>query len=222
MTSINETIGPILKKNKPFLHRPGSQKNYFCAHRSTSMNQTLNRQDILEIADYQERKPVSGDVILFLPPDGTDYFVHRIAHSGPDGFLTKGDNNNDIDPWTVQNKNIRGRVIAAYTGDRRRTIAGGFTGRMTAVSCSLNRKIEGLLIKLFRPFYRSLCTGGNLNRLVPFRLTPQVATYRSGSDNLHKLILGKREIGSYDESLLQWQIKRPYRLFVDESSLPTP
>jgi hypothetical protein len=73
-----------------------------------------------------------------------------------------------------------------------------------------------------RPVYRSLCTGGFLHWLVPFRLTPQVATFRPGTIVSHKLLLGKRVIGSYDESRLLWQIRHPYRLFIDEDSLPKP
>jgi hypothetical protein len=86
----------------------------------------------------------------------------------------------------------------------------------------MQRKTNGLMVKFLGPVYRSFCTGGILNWLIPVRLTPRVATFHSDTNASHKLLLGKRIIGSYDESLLQWQIRRPYRLLVDEASLPKP
>jgi hypothetical protein len=86
----------------------------------------------------------------------------------------------------------------------------------------LCRKTDTLMIRLFRPLYKSLCSDGILHWLIPVRLTPQVASFQTEADASHKLLLGRRIIGSFDQSLFQWQIRRPYRLFVDESSLPTP
>ena len=159
---------------------------------------------------------------FFLPPNNNGYIVHRIVSAGPEGFLTRGDNNNDIDPWVLNEKNICGRVVAAHQGNKRRKIAGGFIGRLAGLSCLIRRKTNRLAVKLLGPIYRALCTGGMLRWLIPVRLTPQVATFQSETNDSHKLLLGRRIIGSYDKSLLQWQIRRPYRLFVDENSLPTP
>jgi signal peptidase len=201
----------------------GSGENYFCAHIGTSMNPTLSRQDLLEIAPYQRQSsPKIGDVILFQVPHHELYAIHRIIDIKPDGFHTKGDNSDIIDPWVLQKEDICGQAVTAHQGDTYRKISGGFLGRLTGMSCVVRRKTNGLAVKLLGPVYRSFCTGGILNWLNPVRLTPRVATFQSDANESHKLLLGKRIIGSYDESLLQWQIKRPYRLFVDEASLPTP
>ena len=214
----------LLANNKTALelNRPGASGNYFCAHRGTSMNPTLTSQDLLEITAYQNTKSAVGDVVLFLTSDDDGYTVHRIVRKKHEGFLTRGDNCKDIDPGVLTEKDIHGRVIAAHRRNRRRKIAGGLIGRLIGITCLLRRKTLHLSVKLFSPVYRALCTGGILHWLIPVRLTPQVATFRSGTNNSHKLLLGKRIIGSYDESLLQWQIKRPYRPLIDETSLPTP
>ncbi len=199
-----------------------SAEKYYCAHIGTSMNPTLTKLDMLEIAPYDTKEPKVGDVVFLKPPMEDNYFVHRIVSAGPKGFLTRGDNNTETDPWVLSENKICGRIIAAHQGDKRRKIAGGFIGRLTGLSCVVRRKTYRLAVKLLRPVYRSFCTGGLLHWLIPVRLTPQVATFQSDVNASHKLLLGRRIIGSYDESLLQWQIRRPYRLFVDEASLPKP
>jgi signal peptidase len=163
-----------------------------------------------------------GDVILFKTPRYKKIVVHRIIEKTPEGFKTIGDNSDIPDDWTLQKEHIYGRVVAAHRANRKRIIVGGFIGRLTGYSCLIRRKTDFLMIKLLRPAYRSLCAGGTLNRLVPVRLTPQVVTYRTGPHDSHKLLLGKQIIGTYDETLLKWQIRRPYRLFVDENYLPSP
>lgn len=210
------------KKNQFPLHHSGPEGNYFCVHRGTSMNPTLSRHDLLEITAYQKRPPEVGDVAFFLPPNNNDYIIHRITSAGPEGFLTRGDNNNEIDPWVLNKKDVCGRVVAAHQGNKRRKIAGGFIGRLAGLFCFVRRKINGLTVKLLSPVYRSLCTSGLLHWLIPVRFTPQVATFQSDANASHKLLLGRQVIGSYDEVLLKWQIKRPYRMLIDESSLPTP
>ncbi len=214
----------LLANNKTALdlNRPDASGNYFCAHRGTSMNPTLSRQDLLEITAYQNTKPAVGDVVLFLTSDDDGYTVHRIVRKKHEGFLTRGDNCKDIDPGVLTEKDIHGQVIAAHQGNIRRMIAGGLFGKLTGLSCLLHRKTVALSVKLLGPVYRSLCTGGKPHWLVPVRLTPQVVTFRSETNDSCKLLLGKRIIGSYDKSLLQWQIRRPYRLLIDETSLPTP
>jgi hypothetical protein len=222
--SLKKEITRLLANNKTalLLNRSGTDESYFCAHRGTSMNPTLTSQDLLKITTYHNTKPAVGDVVLFLTSDDDSYIVHRIVRTKNKGFLTRGDNCEDIDPWVLSEKDIHGRVIAAHRANKRRTIAGGYIGKMTGLSCFMKRKINWQFIKLFRPVYRSLCTGGILHWLIPVRMVPNVATYRSGTYSSHKLLLGKRIIGSYDDTLLQWQIKRPYRLVVDENSLPVP
>jgi len=199
-----------------------SAKRIFCAHSGSSMYPTLSKRDLLETTPYQNKKPKVGDVILFLPPEEKNYFIHRIVNIGPKGFLTRGDNNSDIDAWALQEEDIYGRVIAAHQGERSRRIYAGLPGRLSGICCLARRKTNALIVKLLGPVYRWFCTGGILCRLIPVSLTTQVLKFQSDSIVSHRLLLGKRVIGTYDKSSLQWRIRRPYRVLVDESSLPTP
>jgi hypothetical protein len=195
---------------------------FFCAHIGLSMNPTLNAHDLLEIQPYHQKAPRVGDVILFHPPAHDYYVVHRIFKLKGNDIITRGDNNGEIDSCFLKKVDICGRIIAAHRGDRRRKIANGFLGAIKGRFCHLRRIILYLCIMLLRPVFRSFCTNGILHWLIPVRLSPQVATFLSGTKASHKLLLGKQVIGFFDDNLLQWQIKSPYRILVDESSLPTP
>jgi hypothetical protein len=210
------------KFSKLFSNEVSSAESFFCAHVGPSMNPTLTAKDLLEIKPYTQNKSKSGDVILFKSPEKDNYVVHRIISIKPKGIQTRGDNNSHFDPWYLKTQDIYGQVISAQRGEICRKITGGFRGRVTGLFCQLRLNFLSLLTKILRPAYRSLCTNGFLHWLIPVRRTPQVATFRSETNASHKLLLGKRIIGSYDESLLQWQIRRPYRLLIDETSLPTP
>jgi signal peptidase len=205
------------------MYQTDHRENIFsCAHSGTSMNPTLSSVDLLEIEPYRHKKPRTGDVILFVPPNENYYVVHRIIRATSNGYRTRGDNCSCFDEWVLKTEHILGQVIGAQKDSCHRKVIGGFQGKLFSIYCRVQKYVLILLTKNLGPVYRSLCTDGFLNRLIPFRLQPQVASFKTGSNDSHKLLLGKRVIGSYNESLLKWQIKRPYRLFVNESSLPIP
>lgn len=193
---------------------------HFYGHAGPSMNPTLNREDLLEVAPYAEYFPEVGDVILYRAPDNDSLIVHRIVSIKPEGYVAKGDNCSDRDPWLVKQEDILGHVIAAHRGTKRRLISCGYWGKLAGNFCHAKRRVTNLLVKLLRPVYRSLSTGGILHWLTPVRISPQVATFQSDTIASHKLLLGKQVVGFYDHNRLQWEIKRPYRIVVDESSLP--
>lgn len=53
---------------------------------------------------------VKGDIIAFTS-DGDFYITHRVAEVTADGFVTKGDGNNQADLWTVREKNYKGKTV---------------------------------------------------------------------------------------------------------------
>ncbi len=73
---------------------------------------------------------------------------------------------------------------------------------------------------LHRP-YRALARWGVVRRLLPQRLRPRVVEFQVGGQSQPRLLLGKRVVGRYDAVRRQWHIQRPFRLFVDESTLST-
>jgi len=93
------------------------------------MHPTLRGGDGLDLYIYRNPDELRvGDVIVYPHPFGTVDVVHRIIEIKPDGVITRGDNNNKIDPYTVQFKDIIGKVLAAKRKDRLMQIKGGKTG----------------------------------------------------------------------------------------------
>jgi signal peptidase I len=62
-----------------------------------------------------EEDIVVGDIAVYNDPDGI-YIVHRIVEMGYDEtgvyYMTKGDNNPNIDPYLIRYNNLEGVVIA--------------------------------------------------------------------------------------------------------------
>jgi signal peptidase I len=195
---------------------------YYCAHVGPSMNPTLYQTDLLEIEPYKRKKPKLGDVVFFLPPKHDYYVVHRVVSLNTKGIKTRGDNCGNIDSWSLKPENIYGRVIAAYRGETSRKIANGFMGMVAGKFCQFRRLTINTIAMLLGPVYRYFSAAGLIKWLMPNRLQPHVASFKANHDVSYKLLLGKRVIGFYDDTLHKWHIKRPYRLIIDETSLPTP
>ena len=52
------------------------------------------------------------DIIVFQSPDNPEVnVIHRVVEKEEDGYITKGDNNDNQDDWTVFEDNIKGEVI---------------------------------------------------------------------------------------------------------------
>lgn len=195
---------------------------FFCAHMGPSMNPTLTPQDLLEIKPYKNESPRIGDVILYYSPQQSNNAIHRIVSIDANGIQTRGDNNCITDTESLHPDDIAGRVVAAQRGSFRRKIANGYWGSLVGRYCHMRRLVHRHTIRLLGPVYRSLCAGNFLHRFIPCRLQTRIATFQSATHITHKLLLGHRIIGAYDETSRQWQIRRPYRLFVDQASLPVP
>jgi signal peptidase I len=193
---------------------------FFAAYIGPSMIPTLREPEIMEITPY-ERKPLRvGDVIFFLPPESDQPVVHRIIRITPAGIATLGDNNAYEDSFLLQPESIKGRVTAAWRGQKQRKIAGGLLGRMTSRWLGWRRVLDRGLSPLLHPCYRALSHNGVIARLLPLSVRPRVVVFHARGREQFQLLLGKRIIGRYDDYRRQWQIQRPFQLFVDGKTLP--
>ena len=200
--------------------RPVTQQVLFCAHIGFSMNPTLDHSDLLEVSPCGERLPEAGDVILCVPPGGSQAVVHRVVRAGPDGITTRGDNNAFEDAWRLRKEDIVGRIVAAWRGERRRAIAGGRAGKWQAQWVRARRGLDRAVSPTLHPFYRALETSGVVRRLLPANVRPLAVSFETATGSRWKLMFGRREVGRYDHETGRWLICRPYRLLVDERTLP--
>jgi hypothetical protein len=193
----------------------------FIAYAGRSMNPTLREPEMMEIVPYGNRPVRVGDVVFFASPEADRPVVHRIVLVTPAGIRTRGDNNSERDKFVLQPKDIEGRVVAAWRGQKRREIAGGWRGWLTGHWCGWQRIIDRKVSSLLRPFYHLLSHQTMFVRLLPAQFAPRVVVFQSSGQEQFRLLIGDRVIGRYDTRSRQWQIKRPFRLFVDKRLLST-
>ncbi|MHB8910467.1 MAG: SynChlorMet cassette protein ScmC [Syntrophales bacterium] len=195
-------------------------KMFFAAYVGPSMNPTLREPEITEIRPYGGQPVRVGDVVLFLPPEADQPVVHRVVRATTDGIYTLGDNNIREDAFLLHPTNIQGQVVAAWRGQKRRKIPGGWRGRLTSRWIRWRGTLDRGVSPLLHPLYQGLFRRGWIARWVPAPLRPRVVVFRAQGREQLQLLLGRRIIGRYDDHKHQWQIQRPFHLFVDGSALP--
>ena len=197
---------------------PGAM--FFAAYVGPSMNPTLREPEIMEILPYDSRPLRIGDVVFFLPPGADQPVVHRIIRVTPSGLSTLGDNNTQEDTFLLQPKDIKGQVVAAWRGQKRRKIAGGLRGRLTSRWLRWRRVLDRGLSPPLHPLYQALSHWGLIAWALPASLRPRVVVFQVRGQDQLKLLMGQRVIGQYNDQWHKWQIQRPFQLFVDGRVLP--
>ncbi|HHT9124382.1 MAG TPA: signal peptidase I [Candidatus Brocadiia bacterium] len=193
----------------------------FITYTGPSMNPTLKAPDMLEVIPYDGNKIRCGDVVVFVPPGGNHKVIHRIISIDSQGIRTRGDHNANVDEWVLCPDDIVGRVIRTQRGDRWLRIYGGLMGRVYAFFLRTIRKINYYLISCPLHFpYRWLAKSGIFRGWLAERLKIHVLTFNRSYGKDMQLLMGRRVIGRYLRDKNKWMIRRPFRLVVDEASLP--
>lgn len=193
---------------------------FFAAYVGPSMNPTLREPEMMEVMPYDSRPLRVGDVAFFLSPEAALPIVHRIVRVTPAGISTLGDNNTQEDTFLLQPEDIKGQVMAVWRGRKRREIAGGLQGRLTGRWLRWRRLLDRGVSPLLHPLYHALSHRGLITWLVPAPFRPRVVVFHAQGQDQFRLLLGQHLIGRYDDQKRQWQIRRPFRLFVDGRALP--
>jgi len=183
------------------------------------MNPTLREPEMMEIVSYGDRPLRVGDVVFFLPPQHDRPVVHRLSGVTPAGMSARGDNNSQEDTFLLQPADIKGRVVAAWRGQKRRKIAGGLQGRLTSRWLRRRRVPSSAVSRLLHPLYLTLSRRGLIAKLLPAPLRPRAVVFEAQGRDQLRLLMGRRVIGRFDRQKHQWQIRRPFRLFVDERKI---
>lgn len=76
---------------------------------SGSMKPKINPGDIIIILNKNKVNLNKNDIITF--KENNSVITHRIVDIKDNVYITKGDNNNSIDSFTVSSENILGKVI---------------------------------------------------------------------------------------------------------------
>jgi signal peptidase len=185
-----------------------------------SMKPTLKPGDGLKVIPYNGRKIRRGDVIVFLSPKDNHKITHRVLSIDSQGIRTRGDNNNKIDPETISPDKVLGRVVYAERGNRRRRVFGGPVGHFFAVTIRALHQVDSGISSLLHPSYHWLSRAGVFGRWLHTRMKTRVVSFNRSQGRELQLVMGQFVIGRLLPGRTRWHIRRPFRLFVDESSLP--
>lgn len=186
------------------------------------MTPTLMSGEILAVEGCGNREIRRGDVVAFKRPGDARHVIHRVVDVEGGALRTRGDNNRQIDPWVLAPRDVVGRVTHASGPRGTRVIAGGLPGHARARSLHLLHACLAPIGAIVRPLYRYLAAAGTLRRFVSLDAKVRViAVSRAGAAE-HKLLWGSRVIGRCVAPAGTWEIRRPFRLFVDEAALPRP
>ena len=191
--------------------------NYY----GVSMIPTFRAGDGLTVRPYGTSDIRPGDVVVFCPPERAHNVVHRVVRVDAAGIITRGDNCSTDDIWLLQRENIIGRVVSAQRGGRNLHVWGGRAGSAIAGILKARKWIGSGIVTLLRPLYHALACSRLLHgRLSPFREMRLLYFKRPHGTEI-QLVMGKWIIGRYLPPTGAWQIRRPFRLFIDASMLPT-
>lgn len=199
-------------------NQSGGVREMFC--RGLSMAPSFCSGDVVEVLPCDPSEIRKGDVIAFRPPGQDRCFVHRVVSTGPGGIRTRGDSLDSDDSWPLGGEHILGRVVACRREGRRRPVRGGLAGRIGFLLGRAARRLDHRLSAFLQPPYRFLAGLEIFRRILPEGMRPRVVVFRCDGDARLTLIMGKRVIGRRLPGQARWEIRRPFRLFVDERGLP--
>jgi hypothetical protein len=159
-----------------------------------------------------------GDVIVYSHPVSATDVVHRIVRTTPQGVVTRGDNNSRIDPWEVRYVDIAGKVVAARRGARLIPVRGAMAGLLIHKLMLLRKYGRHYGLMPLRGPARWLAASRMLNWLHPLFKT-RIIYIRQKGRTAAILTVGGRTAGKYRPESGAWEIRFPYKLFIDPSRL---
>jgi len=189
----------------------------------TSMLPTLRQPELLEVIPYgvDQATPRVGDVICFFAPDKNYRVVHRVVSAGEKGVVTRGDNNQSDDPYTLTEQEIIGRVDFAWRHGERRRIPGRFRGAATHRTLQARKKMLRLIAPAVRAARPVATVTRSLPRYFPHLMHQRVVLYSTRHRRILRVFFRGKSVGEFDARRGIWTIQYPYALFVDSGKLPT-
>ena len=185
-----------------------------------SMKPLLQDGDGLTVELYGGRERRVGDIVVFKDPETNQKIIHRIVSIHKEGIRTKGDHNAGVDPRILEPGEIIGKVVFAWRGNRRIRVWNGLAGQIHSLACSFCRKMDNLASPLLHPSYRWLSRKGLVRRLMAGNSRIRILPLQRPDGIEFQLFCRNRPIGRRRPGSPTWEIKRPYRLLIDESTLP--
>ena len=197
--------------------RPGVRTSMY---RGTSMYPTLKCGDVLQIEPYMNSSIRKGDVVVFRSPDHYGPVVHRVLRQESGRYTTAGDNNCTVDRLTLRPENVIGGVFTVRRQGYLKLVRGGSVGRAIGCVMRMRGRLARRLARLAQPGYRRLARSGILRYVVRGRIRFRIASFAKPEGTELQLFVGKYCVGRFSSGQGRWNIRRPFRLIIDEAKLP--
>ena len=124
------------------------------------------------------------------------------------------------DSWVLRPDEIIGKVVSAQRGSKSISIYGGRRGMMYASALRSIKCANLTISRILHPAYHRLAESGIFRRALRNRARPRVICFLKPNGVEMQLLMGRCMIGRCRPGLNRWWIRRPFKLFVDEDSLP--
>ncbi len=179
---------------------------------------TLRPGDVLRVEVASQELFRVGDILVFADRISGELVAHRLVSAGPHGLMFRGDNNDSMDAVVLGPGSIVGRVLQVERRDRIVSVPGGLRGRIQG----LRRRIAKRFRRYFSTVIASALTRGSLGkRLSTIRLNTRLVSFESYAGTEYQLFWRSISVGRYRADKKCWQIRFPFRLFIDETKLLT-
>ena len=183
------------------------------------MKPTIISGDGLELYKYKDNSEIRvGDIITYQHPNKSTDVVHRIIKVEKSGVITRGDNNNKIDPYLVRYENIEGKIIAVKRGSKLISKTNGELGYFIHRLLIIILFSKHFLFKYPRIISDKIYESKLLNFLNPLFKTKVIKLNNKDRQN-YLLLYKSRVIGKKKQKDKKWWIKFPYKYFIDEDQL---
>lgn len=192
----------------------------FKIYTGPSMNPTFRTLDGLQIVPYHGRTIRPGDVIVFNLPGLNRKATHRVVSIDSQGIRTRGDNNPYDDPWILTPDQVVGRVVCAQRRNLRLRTYGGLIGRLYVTAIRATCFIDSKISTLLHPVYHRMARTDIFRQWLPTLVKTRILSFSRPNGTELQLVIGHYVVGRRLPEQNQWQIRRPFRLLVDEASLP--
>ena len=178
-----------------------------------SMLPTLTSGDGLRLSKYKDNSEIKvGDVIVYPHPDKPFDVVHRIIKIKPIGVITRGDNNNKVDPYLIKFEEIQGKVLSAKRKTKMIYMRNGRLGYYRHRYLVIKKFLWPYIVMIPAKLSRPIKNHGLLNFLHPcFKL--KVITVKRGNRTDKILSSRNKPIGKFNNEKHEWDINFPYKFF---------
>ncbi len=182
------------------------------------MRPVLQCLDVLNVVPLEGTSVRRGDVVVFPKPDADGCIAHRAIEVSSSGMRTRGDSNREPDPWLLQPSEVIGRVVSADRRGRRVRVWGGSAGMALHLLLVARGRLLQTAARPLGLAYRALAATGLL-RWLGARLDLRVIRLKRPRASELQLLWGRRLVARWESAQSRWDIRPPFRLFVDQRSL---